>query len=224
MSETVREDGSMLCIACDISNLRLDGRDLRMERDMAKRAALSDPLTGISNRSHMIEQLEAHLNKKRTQAEFSCGVAFMDLDFFKKVNDRFGHPVGDTVLQHFSKTVRHNLRREDGFGRIGGEEFMLLLPNTHLDSFAQKIQTILDALSAERPLVQAPDFSYTCSAGGSLLRAEDSVDSVIERVDWALYTAKAQGRNRLIMAEQEKQKPQLLENVKRRARSITPTR
>lgn len=218
MSETVRDDGSMLCIACDISSLHLEGRDLRMERDMAKRASLTDSLTGISNRTHMIEQLATHLDLVRTQDEFSCGIAIMDLDFFKKINDRFGHPGGDTVLQHFAKTVRHNLRREDGFGRIGGEEFMILLPNMCLNSFSQRMQHILDVLPSERPLAKEPEFSYTCSAGGSLLQPDDSIDSVIQRVDSALYAAKAQGRNRLIIAEQEELWPP--EEAKRNSRNL----
>lgn len=182
------------------SSLHSDGRDLREERDMAKRAALTDSLTGISNRSHMIEQLSAQLDLVRTQ-NFSCGIAILDLDFFKKINDRFGHPGGDIVLQHFSRTVRHTLRREDGFGRIGGEEFLILLPEICMHTLSAKIQHIIDMLPTERPLAAEPDFFYTCSIGGSLLRASDSIDSAILRVDAALYQAKAEGRNRLIIAD-----------------------
>lgn len=208
MSETVRDDGSMLCIACDISCLRLDGRDLRKERDMAKRASLTDPLTGISNRSHMIKQLKTQLVLVREQGT-SCGIAIVDLDFFKAINDRFGHPGGDLVLQHFAQTVRHTLRREDSFGRIGGEEFMILLPGICEHSLSERLQHIIDILPPERPLATEPDFFYTCSIGGTLLQPADCTDGAIQRADAALYKAKEKGRNRLIIAgsQQDSSRP-----------------
>lgn len=195
MTESVQEDGSMLCLGSDITSLRRDDRDLRQERDMAQRAALTDTLTGISNRAHIIEQLHHQVQRARTQGS-SCGIALIDLDFFKKINDRFGHPGGDLVLQHFAQLLRQTLRREDGFGRIGGEEFLLILPGARHQSLRASMQGLLDMLPLQRPLAEHPDFFYTCSIGGSLLYPHDSVDSALLRVDEALYVAKAQGRHR----------------------------
>lgn len=195
MTESVQDDGSMLCLGSDITSLRRDGRDLRQERDMAQRAAMTDTLTGISNRAHIMEQLRQQVQRTRTQRS-SCGIAVIDLDFFKKINDRFGHPGGDLVLQHFAQLLRQTLRREDGFGRIGGEEFLLVLPGAQHQSLHASMQRLLDMLPLQRPLVNHPDFFYTCSIGGSLLYPNDTVDSALQRVDEALYVAKAQGRHR----------------------------
>lgn len=195
MTESVREDGSMLCVACDITSLRHDDRHLRQQRDVALRAASTDVLTGISNRAHIMEQLAQQLERVQAQGH-TCGIALMDLDFFKQVNDRFGHHAGDTVLQHFSQLVRQMLRREDGFGRIGGEEFLVLLPGACAESIPATLQRLMDMLPLQRPLDEEADFFYTCSAGIALLLPSDTPASALQRVDAALYRAKAQGRKR----------------------------
>ena len=195
MTESVQEDGSMLCVGSDITSLRSEGRDLRLERDMAQRAALTDALTGLSNRAHIMAQLEQQVQYARTQRS-CCGIALMDLDHFKQINDRYGHPAGDAVLQHFAQLLRHTLRREDGIGRIGGEEFLLILPGADLPSVQSSMQRLLDMLPLQRPLAQHPDFFYTCSIGGSLLYPSDTVESALQRVDEVLYQAKANGRHR----------------------------
>lgn len=195
MTETVLKDGGMLCVASDITSLRRDGRDLRLERDIAQRAALTDSLTGISNRAHIIEQLEAQLYRVRSIAS-SCGIAMLDLDFFKRINDHYGHLAGDEVLRHFAQFLHRMLRREDGMGRLGGEEFLVLLPGSTAADMTTSMQRLLDALRQERPLAEDPDFFYGCSIGGSLLHPDDTIDTALDRVDAALYTAKKQGRHR----------------------------
>ena len=196
MTETVNADGCMLCIACDITSLRSDDRDLRQERDLAQRAALTDALTGISNRAHMMSLLEQQL--QLTRIGRSCGLALIDLDFFKRINDTYGHGGGDTVLQHFSRLLRQMLRREDCFGRIGGEEFLVLLPGACPDSLTSSMQRLLDMLPLQRPLQEHPDFYYTCSVGTTLLHHTDTATSAIQRADQALYAAKSQGRHRVV--------------------------
>jgi len=197
MTETVFHDGSMLCIASDITGLRSEGRDLRQERDVAQRAARTDALTGISNRAHIIEQLNQQLARSRAR-NISCGIAMLDLDFFKRINDSYGHLAGDTVLRHFAQFVRHLLRREDALGRLGGEEFLVLLPGASADQLASSMERLLAELPQERPLESEPDFFYACSIGGSLLHQGDTLDSALDRVDAALYCAKEQGRNRYV--------------------------
>lgn len=197
MTETVQLDGSMLCIASDITALRRDGRDLRQERDVARRAARTDALTGISNRAHILEQLDQQLFQLRSR-NTPCGIAMLDLDFFKRINDCYGHLAGDTVLRHFAQFLHHLLRREDGLGRLGGEEFLVLLPGASAGQLASSMERLLKALPQERPLESEPDFFYACSIGGSLLHRDDTVDTALERVDTALYSAKHQGRNRYV--------------------------
>lgn len=197
MTETVLDDGSMLCVASDITRLRRTDRDIRLERGIAQRAALTDSLTGISNRAHIIRQLEEHLQQTRTHG-VECAIAMLDLDFFKRVNDNYGHLAGDTVLRHFAQFLRRMLRREDGLGRLGGEEFLVLLPGASATQLAGTMNRLLTALTQERPLDTEPDFFYSCSIGGSLLHPHDTLDTALDRVDAALYTAKNEGRNRFV--------------------------
>ena len=194
ITETMRSDGWMLCIGSDITELKVGGRALRQSRDLALRAAQTDVLTGISNRMHVMQQLEQRIAqiKKRNQL---CGVALIDLDNFKHINDSFGHSVGDAVLKHFARTVQDILRYEDGFGRIGGEEFLLLLPRIDESNLEQIIGRILQRVRESRPLTDRPDINYTCSAGLSLLKPDDNANSSYRRVDEAMYAAKAAGRD-----------------------------
>lgn len=143
MTETVCPDGSMLCIGSDITHLRHDERLLRQERDQAMRAALTDPLTGLSNRGHITSLLEKHIQLVQ-QSPHTCGLVLLDLDHFKRVNDNYGHEAGDTVLRHFAQLLPQVLRREDCHGRMGGEEFLLLLPNVTAASLCNCVQRLID--------------------------------------------------------------------------------
>ncbi len=133
----------------------------------------------------------------RRAAETSCSVALIDLDWFKKINDRYGHPTGDEVLRTFAITMFANIRGIDKFGRYGGEEFLLILPETS-DIAAERT---LDRL---RLIVADLDWStishgmtVTISAGVVTLQPNDTADSILARADIALYQAKDNGRNRI---------------------------
>lgn len=197
MTETVCADGNMLCIGCDITHLRHDERLLRQQRDLAQRAVMTDALTGLSNRAHILSLLQAQIQQV-TQGAHSCGLVLMDLDHFKQVNDRYGHDAGDTVLCHFARLLPQVLRREDCYGRFGGEEFVLLLPNVTTTSLQNTVQRLIAMLPLYRPLETAADFFYTCSAGATLLQPGDTTTSALRRADEALYAAKNKGRNCLV--------------------------
>lgn len=199
MTETVCADGNMLCIGCDLTHLRHDERMLRQQRDLALRAALTDALTGLSHRTHILVLLEEQINHVK-QGTHSCDGVLMDLDHFKQVNDRYGHEAGDTVLRHCARLRPQVLRREDCYGRIGGEEFVLL-PDATAASLNSTVQRLICLLPLYRPLEDVPDFFYTCSAGVTLLPPGDTTVSALRRADEALYAAKAQGRNCLVCAE-----------------------
>jgi diguanylate cyclase (GGDEF)-like protein len=198
MTETVDAQGWMLCCAFDITALRADERSLRVARDGALKAAQTDTLTGISNRFHILQLLDLQLETSR-QRKHSCGIVMLDLDHFKAVNDVHGHHGGDLVLKHFATMTGASLRSVDGFGRLGGEEFMVLLPGIDESQLKITVERLLAEVRQARPLPDAPDFSYTCSAGAGMLNSvEDAVDN-IRRVDRALYQAKSQGRDRCVM-------------------------
>jgi diguanylate cyclase (GGDEF)-like protein/PAS domain S-box-containing protein len=159
-----------------------------------KRLANTDELTAIYNRRFFIKQSEnAFSGFKRQRAHF--GVVTFDVDFFKQVNDEFGHPVGDEVLKGLAKIVSALLRQEDIFARIGGEEFAILLPYSDLPAamcVAQRIQKTVNSSL----LCGTRKISITVSIGVTTFTSEDSsFDDVFSRVDKALYIAKEQGRD-----------------------------
>ena len=192
MTETVNEAGWMLCTAVDISNLATGERSLRAARDLALRAASTDELTGLSNRRHILALMEAQLARPGTHC-----VAILDIDFFKQINDRHDHPFGDLVLVDFARYLQSQLRRSDGVGRLGGEEFMLVLPDTALTHAGQLLQHLLSGLHQSRAIGEQNHFSYGCSGGLTQLLPGDSVQCAYHRADAALYRAKQNGRQRL---------------------------
>lgn len=196
MTETVDTQGWMLCVAFDITAMRTSERALRLARDGALRAAQIDALTGISNRAHILQQLDQRLEQLRTAGQ-PCGVVMLDLDHFKRVNDTHGHHAGDLVLTHFARLVASTLRREDGFGRLGGEEFMLLFPNIEAEALTRIVSRVLEMVGASAPLPEVPEFRYSCSAGLALLKPGLDAIENIRNADRAVYAAKANGRNRL---------------------------
>lgn len=192
MTETVDDDGWMLCIAVDISQLATSARSLRASRDLALRAASTDDLTGLSNRRHILGLLESLLARPGEHC-----VAIVDIDHFKQINDQDGHPFGDLVLVDFARYLQAQLRRGDGVGRLGGEEFMLLLPDTPPAQAAQLLGTLQAGLQNPRRIGPRHDCHYRFSGGLTQLQADDSVASAYQRADRALYLAKQGGRNRI---------------------------
>jgi diguanylate cyclase (GGDEF)-like protein len=158
-----------------------------------------DELTGTLNRRCIMRVLEEQIaSSQRTNAP--CSIALIDLDWFKRINDTFGHPTGDEVLRTFAITVFANIRPNDRFGRYGGEEFLLVFPDTD-DKSAGRILERLRVMIAELDWSAfSPDMRVTISAGVASLRDDENSDSILARADGALYDAKARGRDRIIVA------------------------
>ena len=155
-----------------------------------------DELTGSYNRRCIMRLLDAEIEKSR-QESTPCAIALIDLDWFKRINDAHGHPVGDEVLRTFAITMFANIRPADCFGRYGGEEFLLLLPDTPGDA-AQRMLDRLRSIVADLDWSAfSPGMRVTISAGVVTLRDVDTADTFLARADRALYSAKAQGRNRI---------------------------
>lgn len=163
------------------------------------RQATSDPLTGIYNRSKLNIFLSHEIQEAyRNESTFS--VLFIDLDRFKQINDDYGHLKGDHILIDLTSVIRNNLRTSDIFGRWGGEEFLVILPNTDLPSaylIAEKL----------RERIQQHDFtlqkSLTISIGIAQYDPLKSIEELIEMADQAMYQAKHQGRNKTIIYHKE---------------------
>jgi diguanylate cyclase (GGDEF)-like protein len=192
VAETTLANGWMFSVLTDITELGASERVVRQQRDLAMRAALSDPLTGLSNRRHMQEVLGTLQASGQLQG---AAVVLLDLDHFKRVNDAHGHDRGDMLLQHFAKLLQRLVRREDLAARWGGEEFLLLLPDVTKESAQEVVERVLKEVRLSAPLEHQPDFRYTCSAGWTLFQCGESVNEALKRADDALYEAKRAGRD-----------------------------
>jgi len=200
MTQTQDAQGWMLVVSTDITALRTGERGLRVQRDAALIAAQTDVLTGISNRAHIFRLLQDQIHYLQ-QGGKSCGLAVIDLDHFKDINDTYGHQCGDTVLKNFAGIVAHTLRRADGFGRVGGEEFLLLLPDVDRMQVESIVNRILQMVRAAQPLAEFPSFRHTCSAGLLMLRADLDSETAFRVADEALYAAKRSGRDQVVWAD-----------------------
>ncbi|WP_084435363.1 GGDEF domain-containing protein [Sinorhizobium saheli] len=197
MTETVDQKGWMLCIAVDITNVRAEERKLRQDRDFALRASQVDELTSAPNRRYTMERLAEFVQNCAENPHMWGCVAIIDIDYFKAINDRYGHHRGDEVLLDFARQMQSFVRRSDCFGRIGGEEFMLILPDTTVSEANLILDRLLDKVRSSRPLANIPEFCYTCSVGLAEYREGDAVRDIYSRADEALYLAKREGRDRV---------------------------
>lgn len=154
-----------------------------------------DDLTGAFNRKHFNQVMKQLIGDfKRTNRVFS--LALIDLDYFKNVNDTYGHLIGDEVLQGFSELVKNSIRLEDTFCRYGGEEFAVFLPHTDAESAMLVIQRIQERFAATDFFAKNEIFHVTISSGISeVTDAENIADKLIEEADQALYASKHAGRN-----------------------------
>jgi diguanylate cyclase (GGDEF)-like protein len=164
------------------------------------RLSRHDALTGLLNRRAIEEALDAQLSRsRRTQEPFV--VMMLDLDHFKRINDRYGHPVGDLALKHIAVLLQSATRASDILGRFGGEEFVLMLPNTPLSqaqAVAEKVRNLFEnsPLQTELELI-----SISASIGVALWsESADDISRLLSRADAALFQAKVQGRNRVVTA------------------------
>ena len=188
-----------------IARVRASLRTHQVIRSLEEKA-LIDPLTGLGNRAMFIQRFEAEVCLRvRFHTPLSC--ILMDVDHFKQINDTWGHPVGDQVLQMIGKVISDLCRTEDVACRFGGEEFVIIAPHTHaLDAeiFAERIRTILaDTKFKPQGIPSSPllgeSISVTASFG--VAEATDLYDrTLLERADDAMYRAKQEGRNRVAVA------------------------
>jgi diguanylate cyclase (GGDEF)-like protein len=195
----VLADGWLLSIATCITALKTNERVLREEHQGAVRAAQVDPLTGISNRQHILRLGEDLLAESRALSQ-AMSVVVADIDHFKQINDRFGHHVGDETLVSFCTLLQQNLRERDCVGRIGGEEFLLLLPGTTIENGCRVLDRLREKSAS---LTIDNDVRVTFSAGIAEVRSGETLAIALKRADAGLYAAKHGGRNRYAIASDE---------------------
>ena len=176
-----------------------DVSDLKAAELASLTLANTDTLTGALSRRNFLNLAEQELTRS-TRYELPLMVLMLDLDHFKQVNDRYGHAAGDAVLQAFVQTVTGVLRESDLIGRVGGEEFAVLLPNTTLEGGRALAQRIIESVRANPVEVAGQRIVYTVSAGAGCLSGESSFSALLGVADAALYRAKDSGRDRLEVA------------------------
>jgi diguanylate cyclase (GGDEF)-like protein len=158
--------------------------------------AIRDELTGTHNRRHLLELIDHEKERSARFGGLFC-LCLLDIDYFKRINDTYGHPAGDTVLREFAAAVHGQIRDSDAFGRYGGEEFLLMLPETSLAEaaiLAERVRAVTEKLG----FTDLPGLAITVSIGIAEFHPHESVAQTIARTDEALYLAKSNGRNRVV--------------------------
>ncbi|MDY0205343.1 MAG: GGDEF domain-containing protein [Pseudomonas sp.] len=177
-------------------HMEQEAQQLSTKLEEQRKQALLDPLTGLANRTAWNERSELEYARiQRNNNTLLLGI--IDIDFFKRINDNYGHLAGDKVLRIIANELKKRLRKTDFIARFGGEEYALLLPDTPLEQGAKLLDTLRLAIEACPFHFKGEPVTITFSAGIGKIAAEESMDDAFERVDQALYAAKAAGRNRV---------------------------
>jgi diguanylate cyclase (GGDEF)-like protein len=160
--------------------------------------ATTDELTRLANRRTLFERLAIEYERVQRNPDLRCCLLAIDIDHFKLVNDTWGHAAGDVVLRHVAQTMKQQTRRIDIAARVGGEEFVIVLPDTSVDNalvLAERIRASIEGIPADTGDQQ---IAVTISIGLSAISADDPTDrAALERADLALYEAKHKGRNQV---------------------------
>jgi diguanylate cyclase (GGDEF)-like protein len=202
MTETRLPDGWMMSMASDVTSLKNNETNLRLAHDDAQIAARTDALTGAPNRRHILEAGEGLIRQCR-ELRLPCSLAVLDLDHFKSVNDTHGHAVGDTVLREFVAHCQPLLRAGDLLGRLGGEEFLLLLPTTRWPIAVAVCDRLRQCLMPLPLDGKGGELTYSFSAGVAEVQPKEDLATLMRRADEAMYRAKHAGRARTKVAAPE---------------------
>jgi diguanylate cyclase len=183
----------------DVTGLTDAMAALKRARDEARQRASTDALTGVASRAHFLDGAARALSLARRYHR-DLSLLMLDLDRFKSVNDTYGHAAGDATLVALVRIGSHSLREGDVIGRIGGDEFAVLLPETAAPLASQVASRLRDALVASGVDWEGRRLPLELSVGvATLCPEDDSIDALLGRADQALYEAKRQGRNCVVL-------------------------
>lgn len=203
-------------LAAQLSNLRAKLQNQKEELTQALNRiqvlATRDELTGLYNRRHMMDVLNQHQKRLNRSGHHRFCLAIIDIDFFKRINDTYGHNVGDEVLRNFAQAAATVMRETDVVARWGGEEFLVLLNDTQPGAAAIGLERLREHLQNVQLAANLPDLKPTFSAGLTDYALSEPLHSCIERADRALYAAKHGGRDRVVMVNGSAHEHQAQEN------------
>jgi diguanylate cyclase (GGDEF)-like protein len=169
---------------------------MRQDMETLQKLALIDPLTGLANRRSVNATLRSKIDEFKRYG-LSFGLLFIDIDWFKRINDTYGHKVGDDVLRMVANTLSKNVRPFDLMGRWGGEEFVGIIANVdekRLSSLAHRLRLLVEQSSL---MVESDTVSVTISVGATLSSPGDTMETIMERADRLMFKSKDSGRNRV---------------------------
>lgn len=178
--------------------------ELKKSNELLLELSNTDHLTGLYNRRFLMEVLEREV-QRASRKDGQLGLLLMDIDHFKRVNDTFGHLQGDVVLQSVARLIQKELRSYDVAARYGGEEFVALLPDTALQETMNVAERIRQAVQDMRFAGPLAEHQITVSIGVSFFRipCTENIDDLLKSADEALYRAKENGRNQVILSDRE---------------------
>ncbi|MEH6508373.1 diguanylate cyclase [Halopseudomonas aestusnigri] len=189
-------------IIYDVTGVAVNKRQLESANTKLQELALRDGLTGLLNRRYWESCLEREFARHQ-RYDSPVSLVIFDIDHFKRVNDTYGHQTGDEVIRSVAEITSRLARETDFAGRYGGEEFVVLLPGTHLDGAAQFAERLRQAVEQQVLDYQGSPLSYTISLGVATISDDmANYQILLERADKALYASKEQGRNRVTLAPQ----------------------
>jgi diguanylate cyclase (GGDEF)-like protein len=184
------------------AELEKQRNDLGIALSQIQSIAMRDDLTGLPNRRHMKEVLAEEEKRHRKQPAALC-LALLDIDHFKSINDTYGHAAGDEILRSFAQQLRFLLRTDDVLARWGGEEFLLLLPNTEQEDAILVLDRLKHHLSAVRVETLGANLPISFSSGVAVMNEREAIVDTIRRADKAMFRAKSLGRNRNCLYDPE---------------------
>tara|TARA_R110001606_G_scaffold397272_3_gene573235 strand:- start:3645 stop:4769 length:1125 start_codon:yes stop_codon:yes gene_type:complete len=170
--------------------------------EQVRSLAIRDDLTSLFNRRHIMEVLDRQ-KALADSRDYPFSVCYVDLDYFKRINDAYGHDCGDRVLRQFAAHTLGGLREGDYLARLGGEEFILVLPQSHLEGAQRVAERLRESWAAHGFAADNGPPSVSLSIGVAEYRRAETIDQLIARADRALYLAKSGGRNRVCLAQEQ---------------------
>lgn len=204
-SNTERMQDSISALNNKLDESRSEASELRSELDRIRTEAITDPLTGLVNRKGLKTAFEKALGGVKTDQDNVC-LLIIDIDRFKVLNDTYGHLLGDKVIKFIADLIRQRVKGKDTAARFGGEEYVVLLPDTPISgarTVAEDIREAIGKSKIQRQTDKKPIGKVTASIGVARFRIGESIDDFINRADAALYESKNNGRNLVTVEKTE---------------------
>jgi len=184
-------------VTMKLSKVESEVMELKASLHQAHQQAFTDALTGVANRRAFDERIKIEFERWKRHKE-PLVLAILDIDHFKRINDTFGHPIGDKVLRTISQLIDKKSRESDFFGRVGGEEFAIIFTDSDLTNALKRLNQFRESVSACKFGSKGKRIVITLSAGCAVFTGKDTPDAVYERADKALMKAKNTGRDKCL--------------------------